>query len=146
MAERRAIVEETQRRAASVAVVVQRHGTNADMLFSWRRLYQRDVLSAKASADPAMLLPVKVSTPTVLPIKVRGRVDRATLTRIIARLARRLVLPASAQVWLAAGETDLRKGFDGLAGLVHTQLTGDPFSGQLYAFCGRRDYRVNSLW
>jgi len=120
VAEKRAIVEETKRRGASVAVVAQRHGVNANLLFGWRRLYQQGVLSAEAAADPATLLPVKVSTPTVLPserskgvrgaeplakesgggvieieftggvrVKVRGRVDRATLTRIIARLARR---------------------------------------------------------
>jgi len=120
VAEKRAIVEETQRRGASVAVVAQRHGVNANLLFGWRRLYQRGVLSAEAPADSATLLAVKVSTPTLLPservrelrpaeapgkeptggvieiefsggvrLKVRGRVDRATLTRIIARLARR---------------------------------------------------------
>jgi transposase len=33
-----------------------------------------------------------------------------------------IALPAGARVWLAAGATDMRKGFDGLAGLVQTQL------------------------
>jgi transposase len=49
-----------------------------------------------------------------------------------------IALPAGTQVWLAAGETDLRKGFDGLAALVQVQLAEDPFSGQLYVFRGRR--------
>jgi transposase len=57
-----------------------------------------------------------------------------------------IALPAGVQVWLAAGETDLRKGFDGLAALVQTQLTEDPFSGQLYVFRGRRGDRVKILW
>jgi len=29
-----------------------------------------------------------------------------------------IALPAGVQVWLAAGSTDMRKGFDGLAALV----------------------------
>ena len=48
-----------------------------------------------------------------------------------------IALPAGVQVWLAAGSTDMRKGFDGLAALVQTQLAEDPFSGQLFVFRGR---------
>ena len=33
-----------------------------------------------------------------------------------------IALPAGVQVWLAAGATDMRKGFDGLSALVQTQL------------------------
>jgi len=57
-----------------------------------------------------------------------------------------IALPAGARVWLAAGATDLRKGFDGLAGLVQTQLDEDPFSGQLFVFRGRGGDRVKILW
>ena len=57
-----------------------------------------------------------------------------------------IALPAGTQVWLAAGETDLRKGFDGLAALVQVQLAEDPFSGQLYVFRGRRGDRIKILW
>jgi transposase len=31
-------------------------------------------------------------------------------------------LPAGVRIWLAAGFTDLRKGFDGLSALVQTAL------------------------
>jgi transposase len=54
--------------------------------------------------------------------------DGLTLTMI--------ALPAGVQVYLAAGPTDMRKGFDGLAALVQTQLAEDPFSGQLFVFRG----------
>jgi len=57
-----------------------------------------------------------------------------------------IALPSGTQVWLAAGETDLRKGFDGLAALVQVQLSEDPFSGQLYVFRGRRGDRIKILW
>ncbi len=52
-----------------------------------------------------------------------------------------ITLPAGSRVWLAAGITDMRKGFDGLAALVQTQLALDPFSGQLFVFRGRRGDR-----
>ena len=57
-----------------------------------------------------------------------------------------IALPAGVQVWLAAGSTDMRKGFDGLAAWVQTQLAEDPFSGQLFVFRGRGGDRVKILW
>lgn len=47
-------------------------------------------------------------------------------------------LPSGTRVWLAAGVTDLRHGFDGLSALVQTQLEADPFAGHLFVFRGRR--------
>ena len=40
----------------------------------------------------------------------------------------------------------MRKGFDGLAALVQTQLEDDPFSGHLFVFRGRAGDRVKILW
>ena len=53
---------------------------------------------------------------------------------------------AGARVWLAAGVTDMRKGFDGLAALVQLTLSEDPFSGHLFVFRGRRGDRIKILW
>jgi len=55
-------------------------------------------------------------------------------------------LPPGAHVWLAAGVTDLRKGFDGLAAIVKATLAEDPYSGHLFAFRGRRGDRLKVLW
>ena len=55
-------------------------------------------------------------------------------------------LPSGTRVWLAAGATDLRRGFDGLAALVQTQLEADPFSGHLFVFRGRRGDLIKVLW
>lgn len=55
-------------------------------------------------------------------------------------------LPAGTRVWLAAGVTDMRRGFDGLAALVQEKLAGDPFGGHLFVFRGRRGDRVKLLW
>ena len=53
--------------------------------------------------------------------------------------------PPNVRVWLAAGMTDRRKGFDGLASLAQQQLGQDPFSGQLFVFRGRRGDLVKVL-
>jgi transposase len=55
-------------------------------------------------------------------------------------------LPSGTRVWLAAGATDMRKGFDGLSALVQTVLRHDPFSGHVFAFRGRRGDLVKLLW
>jgi transposase len=55
-------------------------------------------------------------------------------------------VPAGTRIWLVAGATDMRKGFDGLSALVQTSLRDDPFSGQLFVFRGRRGDRVKVLW
>jgi transposase len=55
-------------------------------------------------------------------------------------------LPANTQVWLAAGHTDMRRGFDGLAGLVQTALTTNPYSGHVFVFRGKRGALIKVLW
>src|ERR1700691_6283154 len=55
-------------------------------------------------------------------------------------------LPTSTRVWLAAGVTDMRKGFDSLAAQVQSVLGQDPFSGHLFCFRGRRGDLVKLLW
>ncbi len=53
---------------------------------------------------------------------------------------------AGARVWLAAGPTDMRKGFDGLALLVQETLRCDPHSGHLFVFRGKRGDLVKALY
>ena len=47
-------------------------------------------------------------------------------------------LPAGTRIWIAAGVTDLRRGFTGLSGMVQTALQENPFSGHVFVFRGRR--------
>lgn len=44
----------------------------------------------------------------------------------------------SCPVYVACGYTDLRRGINGLAGIVQTQFRLDPFQEALFLFCGRR--------
>jgi len=55
-------------------------------------------------------------------------------------------LPTGTRIWIAAGVTDMRRGFDGLSGQVQTVLNEQPFSGHVFAFRGRRGDIVELLW
>ena len=55
-------------------------------------------------------------------------------------------LPAHTQIWIAAGVTDLRRGFTGLSGMVQTKLEQDPFSGHVFVFRGRRGDLIKLIW
>ena len=57
-----------------------------------------------------------------------------------------IVLPAGTHIWIAAGVTDLRRGFTGLGGLVQTVLKENPFSGHVFVFRGRRGDLIKMLW
>ena len=55
-------------------------------------------------------------------------------------------LRTGTKIWLAAGVTDLRRGFDGLSAQVQTVLNEQPFSGHVFVFRGRRGDIVKLLW
>ena len=57
-----------------------------------------------------------------------------------------IALPPGARVWLAAGPTDMRRGFDELARQVQEVLQLDPFSGHLSVFRGRRGNLLKCLF
>jgi transposase len=107
------MVEQTHVPGASVPEVALRHGVNANLLSVWRRLYQEGRLIEGATSKQPALLPVKVTTPTLLPtehaaapkpaekppgvwievefaggqrLRIRGRVDRAMLKDLILAL------------------------------------------------------------
>jgi len=56
-----------------------------------------------------------------------------------------LTLPPSVKIFLATKPTDMRKGFDGLAALVKSQLNEDVYSGHLFVFISRRADRAKIL-
>src|SRR5437667_11911355 len=57
-----------------------------------------------------------------------------------------MALPANTRIWIAAGVTDLRRGFTGLSALVETKLEEKPFSGHVFVFRGRRGDPIKVLW
>lgn len=50
------------------------------------------------------------------------------------------------KVYIACGYTDLRRGIDGLAGIVQQQFALNPFTNSLFLFCGRRRDRIKGLY
>jgi transposase len=57
-----------------------------------------------------------------------------------------MMLPASVQIWLATEPVDMRRGHDGLLGLVRALGIADPYSGHLFVFLGRRTDRCKILY
>ncbi|PZX10358.1 transposase [Palleronia aestuarii] len=55
-------------------------------------------------------------------------------------------IPAGARVWLAAGVTDMRRGFATLAAQAQDVLKEDPYAGHLFVFRGRRGDLTKMIW
>ena len=50
------------------------------------------------------------------------------------------------RIYLYNGPCDMRKSFDGLCGMVRSELGADPLSGSLFVFCNRRRNMVKVLY
>lgn len=58
-----------------------------------------------------------------------------------------ILVPSNTRVWLAAGVTDMRRGFNTLAAQAQQVLEEDPYSGHMFVFRGRRgDLLKIILW
>jgi len=57
-----------------------------------------------------------------------------------------LSIAAGTRIFFAAGATDMRKGFDGLQGIVSGVLQQDPLSGHLFLFINRRRDKLKILY
>ena len=55
-------------------------------------------------------------------------------------------LGPATRIYLAAGATDMRKGFEGLYGLVRDRLLCDPLSGHVFLFSNSQRNRLKLLF
>lgn len=55
-------------------------------------------------------------------------------------------LGPATRIYLAAGPTDLRLGYDGLSARAQQVLAADPLSGHLFVFCNRAKDRIKILY
>jgi transposase len=55
-------------------------------------------------------------------------------------------LGPATRIYLAVGATDMRKGFEGLYGLVRERLELEPLSGHLLIFCNKDRNRLKILF
>ena len=54
-------------------------------------------------------------------------------------------LSVATRIYVGVEPVDMRKGFDGLFGLVRDQLGQDPLSGHLFLFSNRARTRLKAL-
>jgi transposase len=85
----------------SVSLVARRHDLNPNQIFAWRRLYRQGLLKAQVPAASAPMLPVTVSTPTIVPSERAVGVPKA---------ARASTAGADIQIKLANGHTLILRG------------------------------------
>jgi transposase len=57
-----------------------------------------------------------------------------------------IALPNGTTIWVAAGVTDMRRGFTGLSAAVQTLLNENPFGGHVFVFRGKRGDLIKVLW
>ena len=55
-------------------------------------------------------------------------------------------VPTGTRVWLAAGVTDMRRGFATLAAQAEATMKEDPYAGHLFVFRGRRGDLIKVIW
>ena len=56
-----------------------------------------------------------------------------------------LSIPPTVPIFLYTPPTDMRKGFDGLSGIVRSAFASDPLDGSLFLFINRRRDRLKIL-
>ena len=55
-------------------------------------------------------------------------------------------VPSNTRIWLSAGATDMRRGFNTLAAQAEKVLELDTYSGHLFVFRGRRGDLLKIIW
>ena len=100
---KRAVVEETLRPGASVALVAREHGINANQVFHWRKLHREGLLGNASSAMLPVTLEPEVAADQAnsaqasgslliesgrLRVRIDGRPDAETLRVVLAELLR----------------------------------------------------------
>lgn len=56
-----------------------------------------------------------------------------------------LSFPGNARIFVHTGDTDMRKGCQGLSGIIREQFQSDPTDGSLFIFINRRRDRMKLL-
>jgi transposase len=107
--EKRRIVEEVLRGEESVAAIARRHEVNANLVFGWKRLYEKGLLepsgslvpvrvrtkaqvgmrSPRAAHEPAAEECVEIDLGAGKCMRLRGKLALAMLERVLAELCSR---------------------------------------------------------
>jgi transposase len=138
---------------ASVSAIALSHGINANVIRKWLPRHGSKAMLPVTVESAATVATARAATHATRGPGRRNRVPASRLRssgvaqhRANPGRPSMIGLPAGMRVWLAAGMTDMRKGFDGLAALAQTALTQDPFSGHVFVFRGKRGDIIKLLW
>jgi hypothetical protein len=123
---KRQIVAETLEPGSSVSIVARHDGAGRD-----RAGAGAPASSASDGGSWVYRDWVRLRRAGVYP--QRGRAEDASAGH---RAAAMIGLPAGTRIWLSAGATDMRKGFDSLAVQAQAVLGKDPFSGHVSVSAG----------
>ena len=172
VAEKRRIVELTLQPGQSVARVALAEGVNSHQVFQWRRAYRAGELveageqaSSLVAGDcfSAGSAAIGFSGETVSQEhrsigcdshRVAGpsrdhrgaRCGPCSAASDSGEFAQVIELRTGTRIWIAAGVTDMRRGFPGLSAQVQMILKQQPFSGHVFVFRGRRGDTIKILW
>ena len=139
--EKERIVTAAMEPGAVVSEVARAAGIHVSQLFRWRQqLCERS--QVLAAFNPVAITPEPESALAPPVADCDGADEGAGEGQAAAMIP----VPNGARVWLAAGHTDMRKGFDGLALMVQETLRRDPHGGHLFVFRGRRGGLIKVLW
>ena len=149
--EKRMICAQTRVPGISVSQVARRYDVNANPVFTLLR-------DGRFSPDgdtqkQACFLPVEIIADVrhedAPPVVAGGRIefDRSRcpcppdpwLVGVIP-------VPSNTKVWLAAGVTDMRRGFATLAAQAEQTLKQNPYCGHMFVFRGRRGDLIKIIW
>ena len=105
-------------------------------MFQWRRQYEARDLAAPSCDGPKLLpviasdpeqqaqkqdpavsrcAPIHIELPRRALISIEAGIDPALAAAVVERFARGIELPRGTRIWIVAGVTDPRRGFDRLS-------------------------------
>ena len=158
--ERDTIVRASLKKGTTVNAVARLYGVQPWQIYEWRKQARQAAQQSKA----ATLVPVqvtesdeagKIEPKQSCSVVIEAQSARITITGLHRCHGRAhcsgvpgamIAPPANARIWIAAGVTDLRRGFGGLSALVQTALEQDPYAGHVFVFRGRRGDLIKLLW
>ena len=142
-AEKERIVAAAIEPGAVASEVARAAGIHASQLFRWRQQLCGPAPTAPTFSAVTVAPEPGAASSLELPAPQEA-IDRGVGTA--EATAAMIPIPSGVRIWLATGQTDMRKGFDGLALLVQERLKHDPHGGHLYVFRGRRGGLIKVLW
>lgn len=57
-----------------------------------------------------------------------------------------ITIPPGLRVYVSTAPLDMRKSFDGMAGMVKSHLKQDPQTGHIFVFCNKRGDRIKLFY